>query len=62
MNSSVNKLVEPDVSAIRLELPPALVVFYADINRSVRSEGKDVADIDISEDSSASLKHLMTRK
>ena len=61
MNPNVNKLVQ-EVSAVRSEFPPAPVVFYADIDRTVRSERKDVADIDIPEDSCAGLKHLMTRE
>ena len=61
MNPNVNKLVQ-GVSAVRFQFPSALVVFYADIDRSVWSERKDVADIDIPEDSCAGLKYLMTRE
>ena len=57
MKADVDRLVQR-VSTVRFDFPSALVVFYADIDRSVGIERKYVADIDIPEDLRASLKHL----
>jgi len=58
MNANIDRLVQR-ISTVRFEFPSALVVFHADIDRSVGSERKDVTDIDIPEDPRTSLKHLM---
>ena len=47
---------------VRFQFPTALVMLYPDIDGSVRSEGKDVTNLDIPENPCPSLEHLMARE